>query len=123
MAIQIQALKKQAVPCPHCNQDVSAAREAGHEYCPQCGFEFGLCRHCGTDCWETVCASEICCRTCRKNLHPDPTPLPDDVFWQSATGHLLRGIKFILALITGLAFLLTAVQAILAWIRGMAGPN
>jgi hypothetical protein len=41
--------------------------------------------------------------------------LPDDPFWESATGNFLRGIKFILAVITGLAILLAALEAFLAW--------
>ena len=121
MAIQIQALTKLPVPCPHCDMDVSAAREAGHEYCPRCGFEFGICRHCGTDCWETVCAPEICCRKCGKNLHPDPAPLPDDAFWESWRGDLLRGIKFILAVVTGLGIFMTGLQVLIAWVRGISG--
>lgn len=118
MATETPALARQSAPCPHCNLDVFAARQAGHEYCPRCGFEFGICRHCGADCWESVCSPEICCRACGKHLHPDDAPLPDDAFWKSWRGETLRGIKFILSVVTGIAIIMTGLQVVLAWIFG-----
>jgi hypothetical protein len=65
-----------------------------------------------------VKAYEICCRKCRKNLHPDPKPLPDDEFWSSGAGDFVHAIKLIVTVLTGMALILVGIVKLFSlWTR------
>jgi len=101
--------------CPHCGENVAHAFQAGHEYCPQCGFEFIKCRHCDANVWNEVRAAESCCRQCGKQLHPDPTRLPDDDFWHSGWGRTVRALTFVFLLGSASAM----IFVIFEFVRGL----
>lgn len=92
------------VYCPQCSGNLRAAIARSDEYCPQCGFEFRRCRHCHTDVLADIETARFHCHACGRSLRPAEIQLPDDDFWESGFGALLRAIMFITAVAALLGF-------------------
>ncbi len=109
-------LAQAPIPCPNCDADVGGALERGDEYCVACGFEIRKCRHCGADIRDAVRGFQKFCPACNTALAPPPRPLPDDEFWTSKAGTLVRALIFLCALCALVAVAIVGVNLLSQWI-------